>query len=58
MLGQIKGIKMMGLTNHFHTLLRGLRIKEIVASEKLRWLIVSLTTLGKDLSLHALYDPG
>lgn len=46
MLGQIKGVKMMGLIDYFHTLLRGLRLDEIKASERLRWLVVYLTTLG------------
>jgi ATP-binding cassette, subfamily C (CFTR/MRP), member 1 len=46
MLGQVKGVKMMGLIDFFHTLLRGLRLDEIKASERLRWLVVYLTTLG------------
>lgn len=47
MLGQIKGIKMMGLTPHFHTLIHQLRLDEIKVSEKLRWLIVGFATLGR-----------
>lgn len=48
MLGQMKGVKMMGLTPYFHTLIRGLRLEEIKVSARLRWLMVYLITLGKE----------
>ena len=47
MLGQMKGIKMMGLTMYFHNLVHSLRIDEIKASERLRRLSVYLIALGK-----------
>jgi hypothetical protein len=46
MLSQVKGIKMMGLTEYFHKLVRGLRIEEIRVSERMRWLLVQIITLG------------
>lgn len=46
MLGQMKGIKMMGFTGYFHSLVRQLRLDEIKISERLRILLVYLITLG------------
>ena len=47
MLSQVKGIKMMGLTEYFYKLVHGLRIEEIRVSERMRWLLAQLITLGK-----------
>lgn len=47
MLSQIKGIKMMGLADFFHDLLRDLRISELKLSVNFRWILVQLQTLGK-----------
>lgn len=46
MLSQMKGIKMMGLIDHFQALIRSLRVDEVRVSAKFRWLIVWLTTLS------------
>lgn len=47
MLSQIKGIKMMGLSDFFHNVIRDLRIEELKLSVKFRWLLVQLHVLGK-----------
>lgn len=47
MLSQVKGMKMMGLSDFFHKLVQSLRIKELKLSIKFRWLLVQLNTLGK-----------
>lgn len=49
-LGQIKGIKMMGLTDYFHSLVQSLRVEELRVSDRFRWLLVTLSTLGKSLT--------
>lgn len=46
MLGQMKGIKMMGLTDFFHNLLQGLRVIELKLSVKFRLILVQLHFLG------------
>lgn len=56
MLNQMKSIKMMGLTDYFHTLVRQLRIDEIRISDRMRWLLTALITLCK-LRLTGI-DPG
>lgn len=50
MLANMKGVKMMGLTDFFHTIIRGLRVDEVRISARFRWLVVYLTTLGKSCS--------
>lgn len=45
MLSQIKGVKMMGLTDFFHGLVRGLRVKELQESLPFRWLLIHLSIL-------------
>lgn len=47
MLNQMKGIKMMGLTDFFHNMLQGLRVKELKLSVKFRLILVQLNVLGK-----------
>jgi hypothetical protein len=47
MLDQIKGIKMMGLTDFFRQTVQGLRAKELKIYAKFRWLLVHFTTLGE-----------
>jgi len=47
MLDQIKGIKMMGLTDFFVHTVQGLRVQELKVSARFRWLLVHFTTLGK-----------
>jgi ATP-binding cassette subfamily C (CFTR/MRP) protein 1 len=47
MLDQIKGIKMMGLTDFYFQTVQSLRVKELKISAKLRWLLVHFITLGK-----------
>ncbi|KAJ4130214.1 hypothetical protein NW768_007197 [Fusarium equiseti] len=46
MLDQIKGIKMMGLTDFFAQTVQGLRVQELKVSAKFRWLLVHFTTLA------------
>ncbi|UZP34863.1 hypothetical protein NXS19_002679 [Fusarium pseudograminearum] len=46
MLDQIKGIKMMGLTNFFRQTVQSLRVKELKVSAKFRWLLVQFVTLA------------
>ncbi|VUC37886.1 unnamed protein product [Clonostachys rosea] len=46
MLGQMKGIKMMGLTNFFHSLVRTLRLDEIKVSYRYRSLLVRIMILS------------
>ncbi|KAF0640517.1 hypothetical protein FPSE5266_00566 [Fusarium pseudograminearum] len=46
MLDQIKGIKMMGLTNFFRQTVQSLRVKELKVSAKFRWLLVHFVTLA------------
>ncbi|KAF4333749.1 Canalicular multispecific organic anion transporter 2 [Fusarium beomiforme] len=46
MLNQIKGIKMMGLTDFFRQMLQGLRINELKVSARFRWLLVHFNTLA------------
>ncbi|CEI66013.1 unnamed protein product [Fusarium venenatum] len=45
MLDQIKGIKMMGLTDFYLQTVQSLRVKELKISAKLRWLLVQFVTL-------------
>ncbi|VTO84019.1 unnamed protein product [Fusarium graminearum] len=45
MLDQIKGIKMMGLTDFFRQTVQSLRVKELKASAKFRWLLVYFVAL-------------
>jgi hypothetical protein len=47
MLSQIKGIKMLGLSDFFHGLIQGLRVHELKVSARARWLLVHFVTLGK-----------
>ncbi|KAH7198422.1 P-loop containing nucleoside triphosphate hydrolase protein [Fusarium flagelliforme] len=55
MLDQIKGIKMMGLTDFFVQTVQGLRVQELKVSAKFRWLLVHFTTLAfTSLSLVSL----
>lgn len=49
MLDQIKGIKMMGLTDFFRQTVQSLRVKELKVSAKFRWLLVYFVALGKFL---------
>ncbi|KAK2484098.1 hypothetical protein H9L39_05890 [Fusarium oxysporum f. sp. albedinis] len=46
MLNQMKGIKMMGLTDFFRKMVRGLRVKELKVSAKFRWLLVYFNALA------------
>ncbi|OBS28224.1 hypothetical protein FPOA_02165 [Fusarium poae] len=46
MLDQIKGIKMMGLTDFYFQTVQSLRVKELKISAKLRWLLVHFITLA------------
>lgn len=46
MLRQIKGVKMMGLTEYFHNRLATLRSDELKRSVKFRILVIALNTLG------------
>ncbi|GKU05754.1 unnamed protein product, partial [Fusarium langsethiae] len=46
MLDQIKGIKMMGLTDFFLQTVQSLRVKELKVSAKFRWLLVHFVTLA------------
>ncbi|KAF4964511.1 hypothetical protein FSARC_7575 [Fusarium sarcochroum] len=46
MLTQIKGIKMMGLTEFFRQMVQGLRVKELKISARFRWLLVHFNTLA------------
>ncbi|KAM0491705.1 hypothetical protein ACHAP8_010479 [Fusarium lateritium] len=46
MLDQIKGIKMMGLTDFYLQTVQDLRVKELEISTKLRWLLVHFVTLA------------
>lgn len=55
MLSQIKGVKMMGLTDHFHKTLHRLRVHELNLSIKFRWILVqllSLCTYFNDFSVY------
>jgi hypothetical protein len=47
MLDQMKGIKMMGLTDFFLSMVQGLRIRELKVSARFRWLLVYFNALGK-----------
>jgi hypothetical protein len=51
MLSQIKGVKMMGLTDFFHDSLHALRIHELKLSVKFRWILVQLNSFGNIFSL-------
>jgi ATP-binding cassette subfamily C (CFTR/MRP) protein 1 len=46
MLDQIKGIKMMGLTDFFLQTVQSLRVRELKISAKFRWLLVHFVTLA------------
>ncbi|KAL6920991.1 hypothetical protein FSST1_005017 [Fusarium sambucinum] len=46
MMDQIKGIKMMGLTDFYLQTVQDLRVKELEISTKLRWLLVHFVTLA------------
>ncbi|KAF5703872.1 Canalicular multispecific organic anion transporter 2 [Fusarium mundagurra] len=46
MLNQMKGIKMMGLTDFFLKMIQGLRVKELKVSAKFRWLLVYFNALA------------
>ncbi|CAG9951213.1 unnamed protein product, partial [Clonostachys rosea f. rosea IK726] len=46
MLGQMKGIKMIGLTGFFHSLVRTLRLDEIKISYRFRWLLAGIMILS------------
>ncbi|KAM0380591.1 hypothetical protein ACHAO7_003366 [Fusarium culmorum] len=46
MLDQIKGIKMMGLTDFFRQTVQSLRVKELKVSAKFRWLLVHFVALA------------
>ncbi|KAM5356681.1 hypothetical protein ACJ41O_003327 [Fusarium nematophilum] len=46
MLSQIKGIKMMGLTDFFQGLVQRLRVRELEISAKFRWLLVHINGLA------------
>ncbi|KAF4432161.1 Canalicular multispecific organic anion transporter 2 [Fusarium acutatum] len=46
MLNQMKGIKMMGLTDFFLKMVQGLRVKELKVSAKFRWLLVYFNALA------------
>lgn len=49
MLGQMKGIKMIGLTAFFHSLVRTLRLDEIKISYRFRRLLAGIMILCKSL---------
>ncbi|KAL5610196.1 hypothetical protein FOVSG1_004877 [Fusarium oxysporum f. sp. vasinfectum] len=51
MLNQMKGIKMMGLTDFFCKMVQGLRVKELKVSAKFRWLLVYFNALDEGLSV-------
>ncbi|RKL32009.1 hypothetical protein BFJ70_g9331 [Fusarium oxysporum] len=51
MLNQMKGIKMMGLTDFFRKMVQGLRVKELKVSAKFRWLLVYFNALDEGLSV-------
>ncbi|KAM5384691.1 hypothetical protein ACJA88_002538 [Fusarium oxysporum] len=51
MLNQMKGIKMMGLTEFFRKMVQGLRVKELKVSAKFRWLLVYFNALDEGLSV-------
>ncbi|RBR06336.1 hypothetical protein FVER53590_07622 [Fusarium verticillioides] len=46
MLNQMKGIKMMGLTDFFLKMVQGLRVRELKVSAKFRWLLVYFNALA------------
>ncbi|KAJ6446792.1 ABC multidrug transporter [Purpureocillium lavendulum] len=46
MLSQIKGVKMMGLTDFFHEKLRQMRVHELKLSVRFRWLLVQLNAFA------------
>ncbi|SCO11054.1 related to multidrug resistance-associated protein [Fusarium fujikuroi] len=46
MLNQMKGIKMMGLTDFFLKMVQGLRVHELKVSAKFRWLLVYFNALA------------
>ncbi|KAF5547770.1 Canalicular multispecific organic anion transporter 2 [Fusarium mexicanum] len=46
MLSQMKGVKMMGLTDFFLNMVQGLRVKELKVSAKFRWLLVYFNALA------------
>ncbi|RSL59881.1 hypothetical protein CEP51_013857 [Fusarium floridanum] len=46
MLSQMKGIKVMGLTDFFHGLVQSLRVHELKVSARTRWLLVHFVTLA------------
>ncbi|EEU41992.1 uncharacterized protein NECHADRAFT_50921 [Fusarium vanettenii 77-13-4] len=55
MLSQMKGIKMIGLSDFFHALVQGLRVHELKVSARARWLLVHFVTLAfTSLSLISL----
>lgn len=47
MLSQIKGVKMMGLSNWFHDRLLQLRADELELSTRFRWLLVYINGFGE-----------
>uniref|UniRef100_A0A0D2XKL9 Uncharacterized protein n=1 Tax=Fusarium oxysporum (strain Fo5176) TaxID=660025 RepID=A0A0D2XKL9_FUSOF len=51
MLNQMKGIKMMGLTDFFRKMVQGLRVKELKVSARFRWLLVYFNALEAFTSL-------
>lgn len=51
MLTQIKGIKMMGLTDHFSSIVQKLRVIELKLSIKFRVLVTILSVLSKQTPL-------
>lgn len=51
MLAQIKGIKMMGLTDYVSDLIQRLRVTELNLSKRFRMIIVRIILIGK-LSYH------
>lgn len=46
MLSQIKGIKMMGLTDYFSSVVQNLRVSELDMSKKFRMFIVRIILIG------------
>lgn len=52
MLSQIKGVKMMGLTEFFHNSLHTLRVHELQLSVKFRWILVQLNSFGNISPAH------
>ncbi|RSL73721.1 hypothetical protein CEP54_000267 [Fusarium duplospermum] len=46
MLSQMKGVKMMGLSDFFHGLVQSLRVHELKVSARARWLLVHFVTLA------------